>query len=126
MRLHMRTVDQHFGRRTALGRQRFEHGTPDALLGPALVPVVQRLAGAIDRRRVLPAAARLQHMHDAADHPPIIDPRHTARLVRQQRPQPLPLLIAQPKLTRQRSLPINREAESHSRRHRNPVYGSRP
>jgi hypothetical protein len=35
-------------------------------------------------------------MDDAADHPPVIDPRNFTKLVRQQWPKPLQLLIAQP------------------------------
>ena len=49
-------------------------------------------------RRITPAQAVADHKNDPADHPPVIDPRNTAHLVRQQRPKPLELLLAQPKL----------------------------
>ena len=71
-------------------------------------------------------AARLQHMDDAADHPAVIDPRYSSRLVGQQRTQPLPLLVAQPELSRQITLHINDEGESHFSRRGNPVYESQP
>jgi hypothetical protein len=44
-------------------------------------------------------------MHDAADHPAIIDPRYAPRLVRQQRIQTHPLLITQPEFPCHRIFP---------------------
>ena len=126
VRLDMRAVDQHFGGRATRRRQRLEHLAPDALGRPADIAVVERLGRAVDRRRILPPATRLQHVDDAADHPPVIDPQHPARLVRQQRLQPRPLPVAQPKLTRHLALLITGQLESHSERVGNPVYGSQP
>lgn len=126
MRFHIRAVDQHFGWRPALGGKRIKYRTPYAFLGLALVPIIQRLVGTVGRRSVLPATPRLQHMHDSADHPPIIDTRYSAWLVRQQRLQSTPLPVIRPKSTRHHKLPIKREHESHSRRRGNPVYGSEP
>ena len=44
-------------------------------------------------------------MDDAADHPPVIDPGHAPRLVRQQGRQPLPLRIGQPNPVRRDPTP---------------------
>jgi hypothetical protein len=62
-------------------------------------------------------------MDDAADHTPVINPSNPSNLVRQQRPKPLELLFTQPQLA-QTHAPAVAEPESHSRRQRNPVYGS--
>jgi hypothetical protein len=64
-------------------------------------------------------------MDDAADHPPVIDPRDASDLVRQRQTKPLELLFAQPELA-QIQAPAVAEPESHSRRQGNPVYGSWP
>lgn len=59
----------------------------------------------------------------AADHLPVIDPRHPTHFVRQQRLQPPELLITQPELARQLA-PVTEERESHQSRLGNPLYGS--
>ena len=51
---------------------------------------------AIDIRRVDPAAAGLQHMHDAADNAPVIDPRLASRIARQKWGEPRKLILCQP------------------------------
>src|SRR5215203_4600738 len=71
---------------------------PHALRGPADIPVIEGLARAMDGRRVDPAGARLQHMDDAADHPPIIDARLASRVGRQVRRDPRELPIRQPEM----------------------------
>src|SRR4051794_32795839 len=71
---------------------------PYALRGPADIPVIEGLARAIDGRRVDPAGARLQHMDDAADHPPIIDARLASRVRWQVRYDPRELPIRQPEM----------------------------
>src|SRR4051794_32990167 len=71
---------------------------PYALRGPADIPVIEGLARAIDGRRVNPAGARLQHMDDAADHPPIVDARLASRVRRQVRCDPRELPIRQPEM----------------------------
>jgi hypothetical protein len=53
--------------------------------GPAGIAIIECLRWTIDRRCVLPSTTRLKHMHDATDHPPVVNARHAARLVRQQR-----------------------------------------
>lgn len=47
---------------------------PDAAPGPAPAAVVDGLGGTVLGRHVPPASAGLEDMHDARDHPPIIDP----------------------------------------------------
>lgn len=61
-------------------------------------------------------------MDDAADHPPVVNTRHPAHLVRQQRPQPFELRITQPELT-QRYAPATAGPESNQRGFVNPVHG---
>jgi hypothetical protein len=39
----------------------------------------------------------MEHVHDAADYPPIVNPMRTAPSFRQQRLDPRPFLVAQPK-----------------------------
>ncbi len=48
----------------------------------------------MDIRTITPARARAQHMHDAADHAPIIDTVGGSASARQQRLDPLPLRFA--------------------------------
>jgi hypothetical protein len=75
-----------------------------------------RLGRPIDRRRILPPATRLQHVHDAADHPTVIDARHTPCLVRQHRLQSRPLPVVQPELARHLRL--------HDLHNRSPLFYS--
>jgi len=69
---------------------------PNTLGRPTDKPIVKRLARPVDRRRVGPAPARLQHMDNPTDYPPILHPRHAACVVGRQRRQTRPLLIRQP------------------------------
>ena len=98
VRLHVGAVDQDLGGRPTSRRQGLEHLAPYAFGAPTDMTIVEGLGRAVALGRILPAAARLQHVHDPADHPSIIDPRHASRLVGQPRLQPRPLLIAQPEL----------------------------
>src|SRR3954466_2017701 len=98
MSLDCRTVDEELCRRTARVRKRVEEVHPDTLGGPANIAIVEGLAGTINARRVDPACARLQHMHDAADPPPIIDARLAPRAGRQMRCDPRQLLVCQPEM----------------------------
>src|SRR5690606_281973 len=67
---------------------------PHASLSPAPEAVVERLLRPIDElRAVTPAPAALQRMDDPGKHTPIVDPRHPARIGRQERLDPRPLLI---------------------------------
>lgn len=75
MRLDRRGVDEELRWRPASLRERVEEIDPDALRRPADIAVIERLPRPVFRRCVDPAPAGFQHMHDAADHPPVIDPR---------------------------------------------------
>src|ERR1044071_9139023 len=70
---------------------------PPPALSPTSKPIVDRRRRAVLRWAILPAAAALQHMQDAADHPSIVDTLFAAHVARQMRLDPSPLLIAQPK-----------------------------
>ena len=61
---------------------------PHALLRPPDETIVERLAWAIDLRSIDPAAARLQHMHDAANDAQVINPWLAARVGGEQGLQP--------------------------------------
>ena len=78
MRLHHRTVEQDAGGWAASFRECQENALPNALGSPTDEPVVERLAWPVDRRRINPAAAGAQHMHDAADNSTIVDAPHPA------------------------------------------------
>jgi hypothetical protein len=53
----------------------------------------------IDIWRIDPAAARLQDVHDAADNPPIIDPRLASRISRKIRPIAIAAVTLPPRLS---------------------------
>lgn len=84
-----RLVDQQsqrrFGGRTASGRQGVEEVRQNTLSLPSLKMIVERLPRAIDSLGIFPPAPGYQHMHDAADHPTIIDPRLATSVLRQMR-----------------------------------------
>lgn len=101
-----RRVDQHLGRRAARRSQGIEDIAPHALGRPAHEPVVQGLSRPIHGRGIGPAAAGLQHMHDAADHPAVIDPGNTSRVCRKMRRKPRELIVGKPEIrTRHHKLP---------------------
>ena len=98
MSLHGRGVDQHLGRWAAGSGQRMEDVEPYPFGRPAHEAVVKRLARPVEERRVRPAATGLQHMHNAADDPAIIDSRFAASVGRQMRHKPRELTIVQPEM----------------------------
>src|SRR3954452_23542422 len=126
MSLDCRTVDEELCRRTARSRKRVEEVHPHTLRGPSNIAIVEGLAGTINARRVDPACARLQHMHDAADHPPIIDPRLAPRVARQMRCKPRELLIRQPKMITTHRHPSSGRDESRNHPHANGLMGPDP
>jgi|TARA_R100000365_G_C2699164_1_gene38292 hypothetical protein len=70
---------------------------PHAAFGPAPEAVVERLLRTVDMfRAIAPATAALQSMDNPGEHPTVIDPRHTTRILRQKRFNPRPLLIRKP------------------------------
>ena len=124
MSLHCRTVDQHLRRRPAGRSQGMEDGLPNPFGRPAHEPIVERLAGAIDGRRIGPAAAGFEYMNNPADDAPIIDPRFAARISRKIRLKPCELTRAQPKtISIHRWSPFG-DLESKNVRIEKPFYGS--
>ena len=99
---------------------------PDTLGRPPDEAVIEGLARSVDRWRIDPATARLQHVHDAADHSVVINPRLAARVGGQQRPQPSELLFGQPKMIAIYQWSPFGDRESQTHRQRNPFYGSGP
>jgi hypothetical protein len=83
----VRRNNHHGVRRRALARQDCEYLVKDADPAPADETVVERLRRPVDRRGVPPHQPASDHVNDPRNHPPIIDPRHAARLVRQKRLQ---------------------------------------
>ncbi len=88
MSLDRRTVDQHLRRWSAGRCQGMKDVGPNAFGRPAYEAIVERLARTVDGRSVDPATARLQHMHDPADDPAVVDPRLAARIGRKMRLKP--------------------------------------
>jgi hypothetical protein len=71
---------------------------------------------AVDGRVVNPAVSQaIRHMQDAADHPPVVDPRFAWLVVRQVRPDPRPGLVREPERPRHRE-PAARQTTSSGRR----------
>jgi len=126
MSLDRRAVDQHLGWRPAGGGQGPEDVEPHAFGRPAHKPVVQRLSRPVDGWCIGPATARLQHMHDAADDPPVIDPRHPARIAWKVRRQSRELSLIQPEMIVIHDCSPFGDLESRNAPAVNPLYGSGP
>jgi hypothetical protein len=94
--LDMGSVDRRGPVDPARSGQRLEDREPHALKAPAVVAVIDRGVGAIGRRTVPPARACPQHVDDAADHSPVVDPSRPATATRQQRFDLRPLPVVQP------------------------------
>src|SRR4249920_3958798 len=88
-------------------------------------PVVECLVRTIDIWRIDPAAAGLQHVHDAADDTPVVDPRFTSRIARQKWGKPRKLVFRQPETIAIHRRPPVGDRESHICRKGN-LYGSGP
>ena len=74
-----------------------EDALPHAAFGPAPEAVVERLLRTVDvLGTIAPATTALQSMDNPGEHPTVIDPRHTTRILRQKRFNPRPLLIRKP------------------------------
>lgn len=93
---------------------------------PADEAVVERLAGAVDRRCVRPTPARLQNMDDPADHTSVIHARLASGVARKVRLKPSKLLDRQPKLTVVHHKAPFRGFESQRFPSGKALYGSRP
>jgi len=97
MRFDVRGVDHLHVCRSSTPGQFPEQVLPKTPTRPAHEAVIDRRWRAIFGRTIAPAAAALENMHDAADHPAIVNPLNAAYIGRQMRFDPSPLLIAQPK-----------------------------
>ena len=73
-----------------------EQVLPNAALGPSNKAIVDRRVRTVFRRAIAPAAAGLQNMDDAADHPPIILARRPTHIGWKMRRYTPPLPLAQP------------------------------
>ena len=91
-------IDHQLIRPPALGRQRRKNEVEHARPAPADEAIVDRLVRAIVLRCVAPAQPVADHKDGPADHPSIVDPRHTVRqrkvrfnpaLLRLQQPDPI-------------------------------------
>jgi hypothetical protein len=127
VRPNRRTVDQYLLRWPAGTGQRLEKLDPNPFAGPAHIAVVERLARPVIRRRIDPAAAGLQNMDDAADHPLIIDTRLTPCITWQMRFDPRKLFVRKPKIISIHSQPPSAgNLESDNQLAVNIIYGSGP
>src|ERR1700730_1297888 len=120
VRLDVRAVDCCRAVDAAVTGQRLENLKPQPLPAPAIEAVVDRRVRAIGSRTIAPPRARAQHVHDPADNAPIINPMRTASTARQQRLDPSPLRIAQPRNPLHRKLPVVWKLESHLAPEGNP------
>src|SRR5690606_26295821 len=73
VRLDVGGVDGHGTPDAVVTGQGLEHAEPDALPAPAVEAVVDRRVRTVLGRAVPPARPTPEHMHDARDHPAIID-----------------------------------------------------
>jgi hypothetical protein len=98
---------------------------PHARPPPAHKPVVAGRARPIALGQIAPRRARAQHPEDAVEHPPVINPRHSARLVRQQRLDHPPLEIRQI-VSAHRNAPSSGTLNQIDTENGIPFMGSRP
>src|SRR5271169_4442490 len=99
---------------------------PNAFRRPSHEAIIQRLARAVDARRVDPTTAGLQNVHNAADHPSVIDPRLASRIGRKKRLKPSKLILRQPETIAIHHGSPFRDRESQTSQQWNPFYGSGP
>jgi len=124
MSLDRRGVDQHFRGRAAGRCQGVEDVHPDAFGCPAHEAIVERLARAIDGRRIDPTRTGLQHVNDPADDAPVVSSRLAARIRRKMWSQPSELSVVQPKVIAIHSRSPLGDLESRNPRTAKPIYGS--
>ncbi|MEM6744690.1 MAG: hypothetical protein AAF676_13280 [Pseudomonadota bacterium] len=100
MRFHMRRIDDHLRRRTAVLGETGEHVLLDAFRSPADAAILRPLARPAADPRVASAAAGARNVDDAAHRPPVIHARHAAGVIGQRQRQPGELSLCQPKAVR--------------------------
>src|ERR1700733_9187206 len=79
MSLQMRGVDHDPLRLAALVRQGCENLIEHAQAAPANEPIVDRLVRTIVARSIAPTQPILDHKHNRADDPPVVDPSDPVR-----------------------------------------------
>jgi hypothetical protein len=94
------------------GYQGVEQALPKSASRPPVEAIIDRRRRSVDGRAILPSAAHLQHMNDAADHPPVVDPTRTRLIAGQQRFDRRPLPIIEPELVRHHHRSVVSELES--------------
>jgi hypothetical protein len=93
MRFHVCAIEQDLRWGTTRSNERRKGVLPNALRPPAHKPIVECLMRPVARRCILPSTTRLQHLDDATDHPPIINPSNSKRIRRKERLKALKLLV---------------------------------
>jgi hypothetical protein len=111
MGLGRRAVD-HLRVAAIRSHQGFEQSLPKPAPGPPVEAIVDRRGRSIEGRTILPAAAHLEHVNDAADHPSIVNPTRARLIARQQRFDRRPLLLVKPEFVRHRQSSVVSELES--------------
>ena len=116
MGFDVRRVDRHRADPASGAGQRIEDIRPDALSAPAVEAIIDRRVRAVVWRTISPPRTTSQHMQDATDDAPIIDPVRAAPATRHQRLNPFPFRIGKPiQLSRHQSLHQIGNLESHLR-----------
>src|SRR5271169_963576 len=86
--------------------------------------IVECLARTIDRRRIDPTTAGLQHMHNPADDATVVDPWFAPSIARKMGLKPRELFLFQPKIIAIHRWSPFRNLESRNAPVGNPLYGS--
>lgn len=68
---------------------------PDAGFAPPQEAVVAGRVRAVPLRKIAPWRTRAQYPEDTAQHPPVVDTRHAARIVRKQKVDDRPVEVGQ-------------------------------
>lgn len=77
-------VDELHAVRRLFGKP-FKDLNPDTRFGPAIEPIVDVDERAVTLGQIAPRRSGAQNPEDTVQHPPVIDPRHTARFARKKR-----------------------------------------
>lgn len=106
------------------GRNRRKQPVPHSGFGPADEPVVASCRGAVALWYLSPRRPSAEPPENAVQHPPVINARHSARLVRQQRldnrPFPIHMFVSPPR----HPASISMESLSHASRQTSSQFRS--
>ena len=95
---HGGAIDENLLRSAANPGERAKQIVPNAARRPPDIAIVQRRPRPVDIRGINPPTAGLQHMHDAANHPPVVNPWLAPRVRRQVRSNARKLSVGQPEI----------------------------